>query len=258
MPIRQSLVCSMFQPVDMQPDAFFDAVREIGYPAVEMHFRSDEVDDLIERAIKAGLAVASICGHRSLKQGLNDTTQHDRIETELHENIDFAAAHGIPSLICFPGNRNDGQSDEQAMDATVQGLMCVAPYAQDKGVTLNLELLNSKIDHPGYQADHTAWGVAVCEQVNSPRVKLLYDIYHMQIMEGDVIRTLKDHIQWIGHVHTAGNPGRQDLDDMQELNYRGICAALSDADYAGYVGHEFNPKADRLAAAQAAFDLCNR
>jgi len=257
MPVRQSLISSWFQPTGMELDAYFTALREIGYPAVEMHFRNDAVDEQIERAIRAGLTVSSICGHRSIEQGLNDITQHERIEAELRENIDFAAAHKIPGVICFTGNRNDGQSDDEALDATARGFQRIAPYAEDSGVTLNLELLNSKVNHLGYQADHTAWGVAVCKRVNRPSVKLLYDIYHMQIMEGDVIRTLRDNLTCIGHIHTAGNPDRQDLDDTQELNYRGICAALSDAGYSGYVGHEFTPKGDRLAAARAAYELCN-
>jgi hydroxypyruvate isomerase len=134
----------------------------------------------------------------------------------------------------------------------------VAPYAEQKGVNLNLELLNSKVDHPGYQCDHTAWGVAVCERVNSPRVKLLYDIYHMQIMEGDVIRTIRDNIKWIGHFHTAGNPGRNDLNDTQELNYAGICRAIAATGYGLYVGHEFRPKGDPIAALHETFAICNQ
>ena len=120
-----------------------------------------------------------------------------------------------------------------------------------------MELLNSKVDHPGYQCDHTAWGLAVLQQVNSPNVKLLYDIYHMQIMEGDVIRTMTANLDAIGHIHTAGNPGRNELDDRQELNYRGICRALSDAGYDGYVGHEFRPRGDLVESLRQAYELCN-
>ncbi len=121
-----------------------------------------------------------------------------------------------------------------------------------------MELLNSKVDHPGYQCDHTAWGVAVCERVNSPRVKLLYDIYHMQIMEGDVIRTIRENIRWIGHFHTAGNPGRNDMDDTQELNYTGICRAIAATGYELFVGHEFTPKGDLIEALRATFPLCDQ
>jgi hydroxypyruvate isomerase len=127
-------------------------------------------------------------------------------------------------------------------------------------VSLNLELLNSKVNHPGYQADRTAWGVDVCRRVGSPAAKVLYDIYHMQIMEGDVIRTLRDNLAWIGHLHTAGNPGRHDFADPnlpQELNYRGIARALSDAGYDGYLGHEFTPLVDPVTALRAAFLECD-
>ena len=116
-----------------------------------------------------------------------------------------------------------------------------------------MELLNSKVNHPGYQCDHTAWGVAVCEKVNSPRVKLLYDIYHMQIMEGDLIRTIRQNIKWIGHFHTAGNPGRNDMDDTQELNYAGICRGIAGTGYDLYVGHEFKPKGDLIEAMRETF-----
>ena len=131
----------------------------------------------------------------------------------------------------------------EAIDACADGLRRIAPYAEEKGVNLNMELLNSKVNHPGYQCDHTAWGVAVCEKVNSPRVKLLYDIYHMQIMEGDIIRTIRQNIKWIGHFHTAGNPGRNDMDDTQELNYAGICRAIAEQATSTMSGTSSYPRA---------------
>jgi hydroxypyruvate isomerase len=146
----------------------------------------------------------------------------------------------------------------EAIEAVADGLRRVAPYAERKKVNLNLELLNSKVDHPGYQCDHTAWGVAVCERVNSPRVKLLYDIYHMQIMEGDLIRTIRENVHWIGHFHTAGNPGRNDMDDTQELNYAGICRAIAATGYELYVGHEFAAKGDLVEALRRTFALCDQ
>ena len=131
--------------------------------------------------------------------------------------------------------------------------------AEDAGVTLVLELLNSKVDHHDYQCDRTAWGVGVCEAVNSPRVKLLYDIYHMQIMEGDIIRTIRDNIQHIGHFHTAGNPGRNELDESQELYYPPIMRAIAATDYDGYVGQELMPRngADWAAALEQAYRVCD-
>ena len=129
----------------------------------------------------------------------------------------------------------------------------IAPYAEEKGVTLTMELLNSRVSHPGYQCDHTEWGVHMCKLVGSPRVKLLYDIFHMQIMEGDLIRTIQNNIQYIAHFHTAGNPGRNDLDDQQEIYYPAIARAVAALDYDGFVTHEFGPKGDNVAAVEQAF-----
>ena len=133
----------------------------------------------------------------------------------------------------------------------------VKDAAEDRGVTICLELLNSKVDHPGYQCDHTKWGVEVCKRVGSPRVKLPYDIYHMQIMEGDVIRTIKENIQYIGHFHTAGNPGRHELDENQELNYRPIAQAIADTGFAGYLAHEYSPLGDAVKGLKQAISICD-
>jgi hydroxypyruvate isomerase len=139
----------------------------------------------------------------------------------------------------------------------VAGLAKIAPLAVELGVTICVELLNSKVDHPGYQGDHTRFGVAVMQGVSSPRVKLLYDIYHMQIMEGDIIRTIRDHVQWIGHFHSGGVPGRHEIGDSQELNYRAIAAAIADLNFQGYLAHEFVPtRADPLASLTEAVRIC--
>jgi hydroxypyruvate isomerase len=231
---------------------------EIGYAAVELWGRGDDFEDVMALAKRYKLAVASMIGHTSLPDGLNKRSNHDRIEDELKTSIDIAAKHGIPGLICFSGNRQPYQSELEAIEAVADGLRCVAPYAEQKGINLNLELLNSKVNHPGYQCDHTAWGVAVCERVGSPRVKLLYDIYHMQIMEGDVIRTIQQNIWWIGHFHTAGNPGRNDMDDTQEMNYAGICKGIAATGYDLYVGHEFRPKGDPIESLRQTFAICDQ
>lgn len=257
MPVKQSICFPMFRPADVQLDSYFATIKEVGYAAVEFWGRDDSFDEIMTFAAQNNLAVASMSGHGSLPDGLNKRSNHDRIEAELIESIDLAAKHNIPGLICFSGNRQPYQSEEDALDATAEGLRRVASYAEDKNINLNLELLNSKINHPGYQCDHTAWGVAVCERVNSPNVKLLYDIYHMQIMEGDIIRTLRENLRWIGHIHTAGNPGRNDLNDTQELNYRGICQAISDMSYQYYVGHELKPLGDPIAALKQTFEICD-
>jgi hydroxypyruvate isomerase len=258
MRIKQSLCYPIFKPKEMSLDDLFRIAAEIGYAAVELWERGPDFQEVVELAPLHGLAVASMSGHASLPDGLNKRSNHDRIEHELHESIDIAARCGIPGLICFSGNRQPYQTEIEAIEACADGLRRIAPYAEEKGINLNMELLNSKVNHPGYQCDHTAWGVAVCERVNSPRVKLLYDIYHMQIMEGDVIRTIRDNIKWLGHFHTAGNPGRRDMDDTQELNYAGICQAIADTGYGLYVGHEFMPKGDLIQAMRTTFQLCNR
>ncbi len=258
MPIRQSICYPLFMPKEMALEELVQTAAEIGYAAIELWGRPAEFADIVALAQANNLAVASMSGHGSLPDGLNKRSNHDRIEDELHESIELAAQHNIPGLICFSGNRQPHMSEIEAIEAVADGLRRVAPHAEEKGINLNLELLNSKVDHPGYQCDQTAWGVAVCERVNSPRVKVLYDIYHMAIMEGDIIRTIRENIRWIGHFHTAGNPGRNDLDDSQELNYRGICRAIAESGYELYVGHEFRPKGDPIASLRETFAICDQ
>jgi len=258
MRIKQSICYPIFKRDDTSLDELCRAWADIGGAAIELWGWGDDVDEIAATAAKHDLALASMGGHSSLPDGLNKRSNHDRIETELRRSIDKAVELGVPGVICFSGNRQPHMDEVEAIDACADGLRRVAPYAEAKGVNLNVELLNSKINHAGYQCDNTAWGVAVCEKVRSPRVKLLFDIYHMQIMEGDVIRNITEHIGWIGHFHTAGVPGRHDLDDEQELNYRGICKAIAESGYELYVGHEFSPKADPVAALRQAFDVCNQ
>ncbi|MHB1318620.1 MAG: hydroxypyruvate isomerase family protein [Anaerolineae bacterium] len=257
MAVKQCLVITNFyRPQDMPLDAFCRAVADIGYARIELMNPGDELPEIIETCRRYGLSVPSMVGHASLGDGFNKVENHERIIAELKAQIDLAAQYGIGGLICFSGNRNNGQSDLEGMIACAQGLRRIAPYAEEKGINLNIELLNSKVNHPGYQCDHADWGVAMCEMVTSPRVKLLYDIYHMQIMDGDLIRTIRRNIQWIGHFHTAGNPDRRDLDDDQELNYTGICRAIDATGYDLYVGHEFRPKGDPIEALKQAFAIC--
>ena len=187
--------------------------------------------------------------------GFNDRANHPMLIRELEETIPLAAQAGVPSVITMFGNRA-GKSDDEGAAACIEGLRRVAPVAEAHSVTVCVELLNSKVDHADYQGDHTAFGVRVVTGVGSPRVKLLYDIYHMQIMEGDVIRTIRDHIAHIGHFHTGGVPGRHELDDTQELNYHAIAGAIADAGFAGYVAHEFEPTRDPLVALREAVATC--
>ncbi len=258
MRVKQSICYPLFMSADGDLEALTKEAAETGYEAIELWAIPPDIEEIVAVAKRNGMTVASMSGHASLEDGLVKRSNHDRIEAELIESIGLAARLGVPGLICFSGNRQPHMSELEAIEAVADGLRRVAPYAEEKGVNLNIELLNSKVDHPGYQCDHTAWGVAVCERVNSPRVKLLYDIYHMQIMEGDVISTIRDNLKWIGHFHTAGVPGRFDLDDEQELNYRAICRAIAQTDYDLYVGHEFKPKGDPSQALRAAFEICDQ
>jgi len=250
-PLRQAFSWWAFYCDGMDADALLAAAARIGYSGVEM-----PPESLWPAIHEHGLQIATIGGHSSLTNGLNRRENHDRIEVEIRANLEKAVANQIPALIVFSGNRA-GIADADGFDATVEGLRRVIPLAEAAGVTLLLELLNSRVDHPNYEADHTEWGVRVSEAVASPRFRLLYDIYHMQVMEGDVIATIRRHATHIGHYHTAGVPGRHDLDDTQELNYPAIVRAILATGYAGYLGHEFIPKADRLAALTAAFHTCN-
>lgn len=247
---KQSIAWWCCVPRAMKPDALVQAAVEIGYPALELvpqeHFAL--VRD-------HGLTISAIAGHASIPEGLNRRENHARIERELVANIQLAAQWGIPNLICFSGNRA-GMSDAEGAEICAEGLRRVARTAENAGVTLILELLNSKVDHHDYQCDHTAWGVQVCKMVGSSRVKLLYDIYHMQIMEGDIIRTIREHHAWFGHYHTAGNPGRNEINETQELNYPAIMRAIAATGYQGYVGQEFIPIGEPVAALRDAFSRC--
>jgi len=205
---------------------------------------------------KYGLVPAMVTGSATIPVGWNRKENHEKLEKDMRDNIAKAAAAKLPNVITFSGNRR-GLADDEGRDNCIIGLKRVAKVAEDAGVTICLELLNSKIDHKDYQCDHAAWGVAVCKEVGSPRVKLLYDIYHMQIMEGDVIRTIRDNIQYIGHFHTGGVPGRHEIDDeSQELHWHAIAQAIADLKFEGYFAHEFVPTKDPMTSLKQAIALC--
>jgi hydroxypyruvate isomerase len=176
----------------------------------------------------------------TIPDALNRKENHDRLEKLMHAALDEAKANGVPNIITFSGNRR-GMGDAEGADNCVAWLNKMKAHAEDVGVTICMEYLNSKVNHKDYMFDHIAWGVDVMKRVNSPRVKILYDIYHAQIMDGDIVRNIRDHFQWIGHFHTGGNPGRHEIDDSQELNYRFIAQAIAELGYTGYVGHEYSP-----------------
>ena len=218
----------LLQPDDWERVREFGLVCSMGYPADRRDF---------------------------IATGLNDATNHPQLLRELEAAIPQAARHGVPNVITMFGNRRSA-ADSEAIATCAAGLRRIAPLAEQHGVTVCVELLNSKVDHAGYQGDHTVFGAAVMEAVGSPRVKLLYDIYHMQIMEGDIIRTIRTHAAHIGHFHTGGVPGRHELDDTQELDWRAIATAIADLGFPGFVAHEFVPTRDPLASLKQAVTAC--
>ena len=184
--------------------------------------------------------------------------EFDRIESEFRESIDRAVQVCCPGIIVFPGSRDGKRSDTEALIDTARALRRIASYAEANGVNLNIEILNSRHDHHGYLADTVEWGVALCEMVGSVRVKILFDIYHVQVMQGDLMARLRWALPFVGHIHTAGVPGRHELDSRQEINYSAIMRMLSDSGYAGYVGHEFFPnRLSKLESLREAFAVCN-
>jgi hydroxypyruvate isomerase len=205
---------------------------------------------------KYGLTCAMAPGAGSIAKGFNRREHHAEQVAEMRRNIDLAAEAGLPNVICFSGERK-GQPDEEGIRNCVEGIKKVAGYAEKKKVSICMEYLNSKVNHKDYQFDHMAYGVAVARQVGSPRFGILYDIYHAQIMEGDIIRTIRENHQYILHYHTGGNPGRNEIDETQELYYPAIMRAIAETGYGGYVGQEFVPKGDPVRALERAFEICD-
>ncbi len=248
--MRQSFAWWSFKSRFADPLDLLKAAADIGYDGVELL-----PQELWPAAKSFGLSIVVQTGHGPIHQGFTQREEHPRIVAAVRAKIDEAVANKIPMLILFSGNRQPGMSDDQAVEITAEGIRAVAQYAESAGVDLVLELLNSKRNHEGYQADHTEWGVQVCKLVNSPRVKLLYDIFHMQIMEGDLVQTITDQHEHIAHYHTAGCPGRAELSDEQEINYHAVFKAIARTGYAGYIGHELTPKGDPIAALRRAYEL---
>jgi len=255
--INQSLCLGCYLRDGITLKQLIEFAASTGFAAIEYWGREgmacEEIYDLTQAN---GIRIASMSAHGTLTEGMNDPANHSRIIDEIHQSIELAVKWDIPGLICFSGNRR-GMDDITGAENCAECLSHVVEHAEQAGVNLNMELLNSKVDHHDYQCDSTKWGVHVCRMAGSPRAKLLYDIYHMQIMEGDIIRNISDYIQYIGHFHTAGNPGRNDMDETQELYYPAIMRAIADAGFELYVGHEFGPKGDVFEALKAAYELCD-
>jgi hydroxypyruvate isomerase len=194
----------------------------------------------------------------TIPDALNRKENHTKLRPLLDAAIDEAAANGVPNIITFSGNRN-GMADAEGADNCVAFLDGIKAHAEDKQITICMEYLNSKVNHKDYMFDHIAWGVEVIKRVNSPRVKILFDIYHAQIMDGDIVRNIRDYFPLIAHFHTGGNPGRHEIDDTQELNYRFVMQAIADLGFTGFVSHEYSPSQghDPIKELQKAIDICD-
>jgi hydroxypyruvate isomerase len=248
--LKQAICRGVFKGLDLDLDGTCREAARLGAWGIDLVSPAD-----FPVLKKYGLVPTMVSGGGSIKSGINDPKNQPDIDRRLRELIKESAAAGAPNVIVMAGDRQ-GISDQQGLENCVAFLNQVKGSAEEHGITLCMELLNSKVDHPGYMCDHTSWGVEVCRRVNSPRVKLLYDIYHMQIMEGDVIRTIRENIQYIGHFHTAGNPGRHEFDETQELNYPPICRAIADLGFQGYLTHEYTPTREPLETLDRMMRLC--
>ncbi|MBL7834187.1 MAG: TIM barrel protein [Cyclobacteriaceae bacterium] len=229
------------------------AAQGIGLASIELT-GPDEWPILKRYGLTAAMGWSA---EKGITEGFNNPALHDELVTRYTELIPKAAAAGIQQLICFSGNRR-GLDDEKGIENCAVGLKRLMPVAEKYKITLSMELLNSKVDHGDYQCDHTAWGVALCEKIGSDRFKLLYDIYHMQIMEGDVIATIQQTSKYISHYHTGGVPGRAEIDETQELNYPAIMRAIVETGFKGYVGQEFIPRRpDKIASLKQGVTICD-
>jgi len=248
--IKQSVSRWCYQKIPLEDLCAYAA--QIGLKGVDL-LKPDEYEIPARHGLVCSMAYAE---GGEIGSAMNRVENHAKIEEGFRKYIPLAAKAGVPNVITFSGNRA-GMSDAEGAKNTIVGLNRVKKIAEDHGVNICIELLNSKVDHKDYMCDHTAWGVQVVQAVNSPRVKLLYDIYHMQIMEGDLVRTIQQNIQWLGHFHTGGVPGRHELDGTQEVQWDGVMRGIVAANFQGYVAHEFVPIHDPLTSLRQAADLCD-
>jgi hydroxypyruvate isomerase len=249
--LRQSVCRWIYGKIPLEE--FCAKIAAIGFTAIDLLTPNEW---MVPK--KYGLVCSMAYGLKSMQigHGLNRLEHHDEFVAESERLLPRIAEAGIPNMIVFSGTRG-GQDDATGIANCITGLKRVAPFAEKHGVTLCMEYLNSKVDHHDYAFDHMSYGLDVCRGVGSPRVKILYDIYHAQIMEGDIIRTIRDNLEHIGHFHTGGVPGRNDIDDTQELCYPAICRAIRDAGFTGFVAHEYIPKGDPIATLARIYKLCD-
>lgn len=253
--IKQSIVNWCFEKY-WNPDQLCEVAKQLGCVSIEL------IDPKHWGTLKKHGLVCAIASSHGFVKGFNDPAHWDECIDIVTRRIDECAVAGFPNVITFTGMRNNIPDDVGAKNC-VEGYKKIIGHAEKKKVNLCLEMLNTRDDshpmkgHPGYQGDHTEYCIDIIKQVGSPRMKLLFDIYHVQIMDGDVIRRIRKHKDYLGHIHTAGNPGRAELDDKQEINYKPIMEALLEVGYDGYVGQEFIPTRDPLAGLKEACSKCD-
>ncbi len=249
--IKQSICSGCLRKSGMDREQSASLAVEMGLVGMDLVGRNDWP---IVR--KHGLVATMVPGAGSIKKGLNDKSMHPKFLEDFKENIKAAAEYKWPNVICMAGDR-ERIGDEEGMDNCQVILKEAVKIAEDYGVTICMELLNSRVNHPGYMCDKSAWGFELCRRVGSPRFKMLYDIYHMQIMEGDLIATIRKNIEYIGHFHTAGVPGRHELDENQEIYYPAVMRAIAETGYQGYVAHEYTPLRDPVESLVQAVKTCD-
>lgn len=248
-PLKQAVVRWPFGGIDL--DTFAAAAAEMGIVGID--YLAPEDWPVVE---EHGL-ICTLSQPPEADGDWNREGDHETLVPAYRERIREVSEAGYPNLMVFSGNR-DGISDEEGLENCVRGLKQVMSDAEEHDVTLTIEILNSKVDHEGYMFDRMDWGIELLDRVGSDHLKILYDIYHAQIMEGDVIRTMQDYIDYIGHIHTAGVPGRNEINDTQELNYVGISRAIADLETDWHVAHEFRPTRDQpLESLREAVEICN-
>jgi hydroxypyruvate isomerase len=256
--VKQSIVhwCFTRQPGPWSVDDSARAAARLGMGSVEL------IGPEHWPTLKAHGLTCAIAGSHGFAKGFAHVEEHDECVAALRKSIDACAAHGVHRVITFSGFRR-GLDDDAARKNMLDGLRKIVPYAEEKKVTLCLEMLNSRVaeemkGHPDYWCDHIGMALDICRRLGSPRMKLLFDIYHVQIMDGDVIRRFRECGEFVGHIHTAGNPGREELDDTQEIHYPGIMRAVAESTYDGFVGQEFIPRsANKLRSLSDAVKVCD-
>ncbi len=249
--IKQSICRGCLRKTGMDRGQMAEVAKTMGLQGLDLVGRSDW--DAVKQQ---GLVATMVPGAGGIRRGLNDKTGHEEFLAAFRTNIQAASEAGWPNVITMAGDRK-GIGDEEGMDNCQVILKEAVKIAEDHNVTICMELLNSRVNHPGYMCDKSEWGFELCRRVDSPRFKMLYDIYHMQIMEGDLIATIKRDIQHIGHFHTAGVPGRHELDENQEINYPAVMRAIVETSYQGYVAHEYTPVRDPLTSLRQAVETCD-